>query len=110
MAWDEEVAERLREGLMGVPEVSERRMFGGICFMIRGNMACVASGRGGAFFRVGKAREAEALALPGTARMVMGGAEKAGFIHVDRGTLEEEDIFDGLMRLCLSFVEPMPAK
>lgn len=110
MAWDEQVAERLREGLVGVPEVRETRMFGGLCFLIRGNMACVASGRGGAFFRVGREREAAALALPGTARMVMAGREKAGFILVDAGSLEDEEIFSRLMTLCLGFVEPMPAK
>ena len=89
MAWDETVAERLREGLLAVEGVEEKRMFGGLCFLVRGNMACVASGRGGAFFRVGKDREAEALALPGAARMVMAGREKPGFIHFDGGSLEE---------------------
>ncbi|WP_213544795.1 TfoX/Sxy family protein [Vannielia litorea] len=110
MAWDETVAERLREGLLAVEGVEEKRMFGGLCFLVRGNMACVASGRGGAFFRVGKDREAEALALPGAARMVMAGREKPGFIHFDGGSLEEVEIFTPMMRLCLGFVEPLPPK
>ena len=111
MAYDEGVAQQLREALEEVgDEVEERRMFGGLCFMIRGNMACTASGRGGAMFRVGVEKEEAALSVPGTERMVMGGRPKPGFIHAAEAALEDEASFTRLMSLCRAHVEPMPPK
>ena len=52
MAYDEELANRLRELLAGEPDVTEKKMFGGLAFLIGGNMAVAASGQGGVLVRV----------------------------------------------------------
>ena len=52
MAYDEELADRIRELIAGEPGVTEQRMFGGLAFLIGGNMAVAASGQGGALVRV----------------------------------------------------------
>jgi len=59
VAWDPSVADTLRAALAGRDGVAERRMFGALCFMARGNMLCGALADGG-FFRIGKASEAAA--------------------------------------------------
>ncbi len=109
MAFDAEVAATLRQALAGRQAVDERRMFGALCFMLNGNMLCGALGEGG-FFRVGKAGEAEALALPGAAPMTMRDRPMAGFVRVPRATVADDALRSRLLGLALRFVEPMPPK
>ena len=59
MAYDTELAERIRELLAGRPGVTEQKMFGGLAFLIGGNMAVAASGQGGVMLRVDPARSEE---------------------------------------------------
>ena len=97
MAYDEELTNRFREFVDGLPGLSEKRMMGGICFMLHGNMI------GGAdrskegvprfMFRVGKENEARASALPGAEPMVQGGRRMSGFFFVNA-----EDHEDGTIR------------
>ena len=70
MADDQELAASVRDALKGVGTIREVRMFGGIGFMLNGNLVAAASRRG-LLGRVGKDRHAEALALPGARLMVM---------------------------------------
>ena len=82
MAHDEAVAATLRADLAGREGVAERRMFGALCFMLRGNMLCGALSDGG-FFRVGKDREPEALALPQvTPMMIMRTRPMPGIVRI----------------------------
>ena len=76
------LAERLRAALKGRKRVTEKRMFGGVCFMLRGNMLC-GSGKEGFMFRVGKAQDSAALACPGARPMDFTGKKFAGFVWVD---------------------------
>lgn len=81
MPFDPELAERMREVIAGHDEVVEKRMFGGICWMLGGHMLCgVEVGR--YMFRVGKEQEAEALARPGASRMAFTGRPMGGFVWV----------------------------
>ena len=65
MAYDEDLANRVRERLGGEPGITERRMFGGLAMMLRGNMAVVGGGAGGLMVRVDPAEAERALAEPG---------------------------------------------
>lgn len=78
---------RLRNALAGRRSVSEKRMFGGTCFLLRGHMLC-AAGRRGFMFRVGKAQYEKALARRGATRVVMGGRPFEGFVWVDPGACD----------------------
>ncbi len=63
MPYDEELASRVRELVAGEPEVTEQRMFGGLAFLIGGNMAVAASGQGGARDELRALAAAEALSV-----------------------------------------------
>ena len=83
MAYDEELAERIRALLADQPGVTEQRMFGGLAFLIGGNMAVAASGQGGLMVRVDP-EEAEALEREPHARpMEMRGRPMRGWLRVD---------------------------
>jgi len=106
MAYDLEAARALREALAGMPGIEERKMFGGICFLHAGNMLC-GIGMGGYMFRVGKVLEAEALARPGAAPMVLGGRPMGGIIHVDIAAAGK---LESWLALAFQFVGELPAK
>lgn len=82
MAYDVDLAERLREILACEPGIDERRMFGGLAFLVGGHLAVSASGRGGLLLRVDPARTDELVADPATSRFVMRGREMDGWLHV----------------------------
>ena len=86
MAYDEAQAERLRRALAGRRAIVEKKMFGGLCFMLRDHMLC-GIGWDGLMFRVGEAREAVALARPGATLMEIGGRKMRGFVWVDPATM-----------------------
>jgi TfoX/Sxy family transcriptional regulator of competence genes len=81
MAVDQELAARVRAALSGVGDIREVRMFGGIGFMLNGNM--VAAATGSLLLRVGKDRHAAALAQFGARPMEMRGRTMEGYIYVD---------------------------
>jgi hypothetical protein len=78
----EALAEHLRRCLGSRGGLSETRMFGGVCFMLNGNMLCGA-GKNGYMFRTDPARAAAAAALPGGAPVIMQGRTMKGFYWVD---------------------------
>jgi TfoX/Sxy family transcriptional regulator of competence genes len=82
MAYDEALAERLREVLAPYPGVTEKRMFGGCGFLLDGNLTVSASGRGGLLLRVDPDRAEELLAHRHVTPFVMRGRAMAGWLHV----------------------------
>jgi hypothetical protein len=83
MAYDEEFAARIRELVAGEPGLTEKKMFGGLAFLVGGNMAVAASGQGGLLVRVDP-EESDALVASSSARpMEMRGREMAGWLRVD---------------------------
>jgi hypothetical protein len=82
MAYDDRLAERIRELLDPESGVSEKRMFGGLAFLINGNMAVAASRQGGLMVRVPPEETDQLLARAHTEPMVMGGRHARGWIRV----------------------------
>ena len=83
MAYDEALAQRVRELVARETGLSEKKMFGGLAFLIEGNMAVAASGQGGLLVRVDPA-QSDALVARSSARpMEMRGREMAGWLRVD---------------------------
>jgi TfoX/Sxy family transcriptional regulator of competence genes len=82
VAYDERLAERVRELLADERDVSEQRMFGGLSFLVGGNMAVAVSSRDGLLVRVGPDAFEEALERPGTSPMEMGGRQMKGWVFV----------------------------
>ncbi len=89
MAYDKELAERIRELISPVESVTEQRMFGGVAFLVDGKMAVAASSRGGLLVRVNQ-DEAESL-VDGTnvVPMLMRGREMRDWLHVDSAAVNE---------------------
>jgi TfoX/Sxy family transcriptional regulator of competence genes len=82
MAFDEDVAERIRTLLAGRADVHEQKLFGGLCFMVRGHMCCAVSGRGGLLVRVGPDAPPSLFREPHASAMEMRGRIMAGYVRV----------------------------
>jgi hypothetical protein len=83
MAHDPHLADLMRSALRGRAGITEKKMFGGLCWLQHGNMLCGLTGDGRYMFRVGKAQEAAALARPGARPMDFTGRPMGGFVWVD---------------------------
>jgi TfoX/Sxy family transcriptional regulator of competence genes len=82
MAYDEQLAERIRELVEDEPGLEEKKMFGGLAFLINGNMAVAASSEGGLLLRVDPEETEQHLAHPHTDPFVMRGREMNGWMRV----------------------------
>ena len=82
MAYDESTAARVRQVLAGQAGLAEKKMMGGLCFMVRGGMCCSVSGKGGLLVRVDPASYATALREPHVQPMKMGKRVMSGFVRV----------------------------
>jgi TfoX/Sxy family transcriptional regulator of competence genes len=82
MAYDLATAERVRHLLAERHDVNERKMMGGLCFMVKGGMCCAVSGRGGLLVRVGAEAHERLLAEPHVRPMVMAGRSVTSFVRV----------------------------
>src|SRR4051812_47719038 len=83
MAYDEELAERIRDLVAGEPGLEEKKMFGGLGFMVGGNMAVAASGQGGLLVRVDPSESDALVASTAAYPMEMRGRQMAGWLRVD---------------------------
>ena len=90
MAYDEELADRLREALQEVDGVTEKRMFGGLAFLVHGNVAVAASSKGGLMLRVDPAENDALLREPHTSPMVMSGRPTDGWLRVGAEALDDD--------------------
>jgi TfoX N-terminal domain len=104
MAYDEKLAARIR-ALM--PGATEKKMFGGLAFLVDGNMVLAASGQGGLLARVDPERSAEVVEATDARPMVMRGRELAGWLRVDAVT--DEELAQWLER-ALAYVRTLPPK
>src|ERR1700739_1086865 len=82
MAYDEKTAERLRQVLSGRRDVVEKKLMGGLCFMVDGSMCCAISGKGGLLVRVRADARAAGLAEPHARPMEMRGRIMKGFVRL----------------------------
>ena len=109
MAYDEGLAQILRGDLEGAPGLAEKRMFGGLAFLLDGNMLCGVHS-GGAMVRVGKDSMAEALAIDGVGPMTFTGRPMGGFVDVSDEAVADDARRARLMALARAFVQSLPAK
>jgi TfoX/Sxy family transcriptional regulator of competence genes len=109
MAYDEELAGRIRE-LLVTEDVVEKRMFGGLAFLVRGNMSVSASGRGGLLVRIDPDETEEAIARPHVKLMEMGKRTMRGWIHVPPEALEEDGALEEWVERGVSYASSLPAK
>lgn len=108
MPYTPALAERMRAALSKNPDVTEKKMFGGFCWMLNGNMLCgVEVGR--YMFRVGKDLEAEALRRPGASPMDITGKPMRGFIWVSAAHAEGKEL-KSWIALASRYVESLPPK
>ena len=105
---NEILAGKLRNSLKGKKQIAEKRMFGGVCFLLRGNMLC-GTGKSDFMFRVGKDQDAEALARPGARPMDFTGRVMKGFVWVDPKACDARAL-KGWLALAESYVGKLPAK
>jgi TfoX N-terminal domain len=108
MPYDPQLAQHMRTALKSRTGVVEKKMFGGFCWMLNGNMLCgVEVGR--FMFRVGKDLEAQALAMPGARPMDITGRPMRGFVWVSADAAEGEDL-EQWITLAARYVGTLPAK
>lgn len=108
MAYNEPDAVRMRAALKRIRGVSEQKMFGGICFLMRGNMLC-GVGEPGFMFRVGKEQEDKALARPGASPIVFNKRRFGGLVWVEAARCKGPAMKSWLA-MARKFVGPLPAK
>jgi hypothetical protein len=109
MAYDEGVAERLREVFIDRDDVIENKMFGGVAFMHRGNMCCGIVGDI-LMARVGPTNYEAALRRPHAREMDFTGKSMQGFVYVDPDGFAEDNELREWIALCEEFTGALPAK
>ena len=110
MAYDEDLADRIRELIAGERGVTEQKMFGGLAFLVGGNMAVAASGRGGLMVRVDPARSEALLARTTASPMVMRGREMAGWLRVPSEDVRTKRQLAKWVTLGTTYAGSLPAK
>jgi TfoX/Sxy family transcriptional regulator of competence genes len=110
VAYDVELADRVRELLSGVPGVTEQRMFGGLAFLIEGNMAVAASGQGGLMVRVDPAESAGIVERTTASPMEMRGKPMAGWLRVATADVRTKRQLATWVDRGTTFARSLPAK
>jgi TfoX/Sxy family transcriptional regulator of competence genes len=110
MAYDEELANRVREQLAGERNITEKAMFGGLAFLLHGNMAVSVSGHGGLMLRVGEEGTDDALAREHTQLVEMRGRPMRGWIRVAPEGVSTERQLGSWVRRGVEFSRTLPPK
>ena len=110
MAYDEELADRLRAAQEGQDGVVEKKMFGGLAFLVGGHLAVAASGQGGLMVRVDPAESAHLVATTTARPMEMKGRAMAGWLRVDTPTVRTQRQLERWVRIGLAFARTLPSK
>lgn len=109
MPFDEGLAERVRDLVRAEPSMSERKMFGGLCFMSSGHMSFGILG-GEIMVRVGPDAYSEALQLPHTREMDFTGRSMRGMVYVDPEGISEDAQLEAWLQRGLAFARSLPPK
>jgi TfoX/Sxy family transcriptional regulator of competence genes len=108
MAYDEELAERIRQTMLGEPGLSERNMFGGLAFMLDGHM-CFGVVGNDLMLRLGKDQAAQALEQPHVRRMDFTGRPMASMVYIAPEGLDEDTLKHWLTQAA-TFARTLPPK
>lgn len=110
MAYDEELADRIRAAVQHEPLLSERKMFGGLAFLIGGNMAVAASGQGGLLVRVDPAEGDDLIDDVHVRPMEMGGRSMSGWLRVDDAAVTTDDELGRWVARGVGYASSLPPK
>jgi TfoX/Sxy family transcriptional regulator of competence genes len=110
MAYDEDLANRIRELIAAEPDVTEKKMFGGLAFLIAGNMSVAASGQGGLMLRCDPEETDELLAKPHARPFEMRGREMQGWLRVDDEGIRTKRQLEPWVRRSVAYARSLPAK
>jgi hypothetical protein len=110
MAYDEDLANRIRELLAQQPGVDEKPMFGGLAFLVGGHMAVAASGKGGLMVRVPPDDTEKLLKRAHVSPMVMAGRETRGWLRVDGNGVKTQRQLGSWLAQGVGYVRSLPPK
>ncbi len=109
MAYDEGLAQRIRQELEQVPDLVEKKLFGGVAFMVQGNMACGVH-KDMLMVRVGPERYEETIQMPHTRPFDMTGRAMKGWLLVEAGGMESEADLKDWLNQGVDFAMTLPPK
>jgi hypothetical protein len=110
MAYDLELADRIRAIVQAEPGLTEKRMFGGLAFLIEGHMAVSASSQGGLLLRVDPAKSESLINEPHVRRFEMRGRQMAGWLRVDPEAVAADDDLQRWVSHGVTYARSLPAK
>jgi TfoX/Sxy family transcriptional regulator of competence genes len=110
VAYDEDLADRIRQLIGAERQLSEKKMFGGLAFLIAGNMAIAASGQGGLLVRVDPEASEHLVAATKARPAVMRGREMPGWLRVDAGDVTTKRQLARWVDVGVAYARSLPAK
>jgi TfoX N-terminal domain len=110
MAYDEELADRIRRVVRDEPGLTEKRMFGGLAFLVGGHLAASASGQGGMLLRCDPAETDSWVEEPGVSRFVMRGREMDGWLHVSPDVVADHESLERWLAVGVAYARSLPPK
>jgi TfoX/Sxy family transcriptional regulator of competence genes len=110
MAYDERLAERIRDLLAAEPDMTEKKMFGGLAFLIGGNMAASASGQGGLMVRVDPEESDRLVATSNARPMEMRGRAMRGWLRLDGDDVRTKRQLARWVTLGVQYAQSLPQK
>jgi hypothetical protein len=110
VAYDEDLANRIRELIATEPGLTEKRMFGGLAFLVGGHMSVSASGQGGLLIHVDPADTDALLAKPHARPMVMRGREMQGWLRVDAEGVQTKRQLERWVARGVAYARSLPVK
>ena len=110
MAYDEELADRIRALLGDRARLTEKKMFGGLAFLVAGNMAIAASGQGGIMVRVDPRESVELISTTPAEPMEMRGRQMAGWLRVDTADVADGTALAEWVERGTAFAASLPPK
>jgi hypothetical protein len=110
MAYDVELSDRVRDLVESEPGLTEKRMFGGLAFLVGGHLAVAASSHGGLLVRVDPVRTDELVDEPRVGRFEMRGRALDGWLRVDTEAVEVDDDLERWVQRGVAYARSLPAK
>ncbi len=102
MAYNEKLSDRIREAICDIPNVEEKLMFGGVCYMVNKKM-CIGVVKDEMMCRIGPEKYEEALLKDGCREMIFTGKPMKGYVFVSDEGMKTKKDFDYWIKLCLDF-------